>query len=106
MLNNALPIVFVPGHMCDERLFKPQIDHFSPSHEICVGKLTQSNSIENMAEIILRDAPKRFALVGLSMGGIVAMEIFRVAADRVAGIALMNTNYRAEKKIQNSTAIV
>jgi pimeloyl-ACP methyl ester carboxylesterase len=40
--------------------------------------------------------PHRFALAGLSMGGIVAMEILRRAPDRVSRIALMDTSPLAE----------
>lgn len=52
-----------------------------------------------MAELaarVLADAPERFALGGLSMGGILAMEIVRQAPNRVSGLALMDTNPLAE----------
>lgn len=49
-----------------------------------------------LASDVLAYAPERFALAGLSMGGIVGMEILRQAPDRVAGLALMDTNPLAE----------
>jgi pimeloyl-ACP methyl ester carboxylesterase len=50
----------------------------------------------DLAALILRDAPDRFALAGLSMGGIVAMEVLRQAPERVERLALLDTNPRAE----------
>lgn len=52
-----------------------------------------------MAELaadVLQHAPQRFALAGLSMGGIVAMEIMAQAPERVTRLALLDTNPRAE----------
>jgi pimeloyl-ACP methyl ester carboxylesterase len=44
-----------------------------------------------MAEAVLRSAPERFSLVGHSMGGRIALQIYRLAPHRVARIALFNT---------------
>ena len=44
-----------------------------------------------MAEATLAMAPPAFALVGFSMGGYVAFEILRRAADRVERLALVDT---------------
>ena len=61
-----------------------------------VAPLTGRNSIAGQAENVLAHAPPRFALAGLSMGGIVAMEIVRQAPERVSRLALMDTNPLAE----------
>ena len=52
--------------------------------------------MNKMAKAILADAPETFALVGLSMGGIIAFEIMRQAPERVERVALLDTNSRAE----------
>ena len=50
-----------------------------------------------MAKAVLRDVPfERFALAGLSMGGYVCMEIMRQAAQRVSGLALLDTRACAD----------
>ena len=54
------------------------------------------DTIEDIAARVIADAPPRFALAGLSMGGIVAMEILRQAPDMVARLALLDTNPKAE----------
>ena len=95
----AEPLVFLPGMMCDARLFGPQIAELSADMAVTVAPVTQGERIEEIASGLLDLLPKRFALAGLSMGGIVAMEILRRAPDRVTRIALMDTNPLAETPI-------
>lgn len=90
------PLVLLPGMMCDARLFGPQIAEMSADTAVMVAPVTQGERIEEIASSLLDLLPKRFALAGLSMGGIVAMEILRRAPDRVTRIALMDTNALAE----------
>lgn len=90
-------IVFLPGFMCDAHLFKPQIDTLTRAGISCtVGDLSQAGSIERMAELVLKSAPNRFAIAGLSMGGIVAFEIYKQAPERVTHMAFLNTTARAD----------
>lgn len=89
--------MFLPGMMCDARLFAPQIAALSGTRSVMVCALSVQDSIEEMALDVLEQAPDRFALAGLSMGGIVAMEVLRQASERVARVALMDTNPHAEK---------
>ena len=56
-----------------------------------------------MAHAVLDAAPERFALGGLSMGGYVALEIMRVAPERVARLALLDTSARADIPEQTAT---
>lgn len=90
------PLLLLPGMMCDARMFAPQIAALSAGRSLMVPDLSGEESISALAGKVLNEAPPRFALAGLSMGGIVAMEILAQQPERVAGIALMNTNPRAE----------
>ena len=90
------PIVFLPGMMCDARVFEPQITALGRERAVTVAPITVGDSIETIALGLLAQLPEKFALVGLSMGGIVAMEILRRAPDRVSRIALLDTNPLAE----------
>ena len=90
------PILLIPGMMCDARLFAPQIAVFSGSRPVMVVPLRGQASFELFATEILSHAPPQFALAGLSMGGIAAMEIIRQAPGRVTRLALMDTNPLAE----------
>ncbi|MEO1203507.1 MAG: alpha/beta fold hydrolase [Pseudomonadota bacterium] len=87
--------LFLPGMMCDERLFAPQVEALdvAATH----ADTRHADSVADMARQVLAAAPPRFACIGLSMGGILAFEIWRQAPDRVTHLALLDTNPRAEK---------
>lgn len=86
----SFPAVFVPGSLCDSRVFRKQLRDLDA--DCRVADVTLDASIDAMAERLLRSAPLRFTLVGLSLGGIVAAEVIRRAPDRVRGLALIDTN--------------
>ena len=90
------PLVLLPGMMCDERLFAPQISELSKQREVHFAQLSGHETITELATEVLNNAPPVFALAGLSMGGIVAMEVLSQAADRVERLALLDTNPLAE----------
>ncbi|QIE47109.1 alpha/beta fold hydrolase [Pseudohalocynthiibacter aestuariivivens] len=90
------PLVFLPGMICDARVFGPQLTALSPEMAVTVAPITQGDRIEEIASNLLDVLPRKFALAGLSLGGIVAMEVLRRAPDRVSRIALMDTNPLAE----------
>ena len=86
----------IPGMMCDERLFASQINELSKRREVHFAKITDHETISELASDVLNNAPPVFALAGLSMGGIVAMEIVSQAPERVERLALLDTNPLAE----------
>lgn len=94
------PLVLVPGMMCDARVFMPQIVAVSRERPVHVASVTAGETIREMASNVLAEAPPRFALAGLSMGGIVAMEMLRRAPERVSRIALVSTTPLAETPAQ------
>jgi len=96
----AEPLVLIPGMMCDARLFLPQIAALSAQRAISVANVTGQDTIEEMARDVLEAAPERFALLGQSMGGIVAMEVLRRAPERVTRLALVSTSAQAESPAQ------
>ncbi|MGB2440251.1 MAG: alpha/beta fold hydrolase [Candidatus Puniceispirillaceae bacterium] len=84
-------LVLVPGLLCTDILFTPQISALQDEVEISIAKTTGMDSITAMAERLLDEQSGRFILAGLSMGGYVAMETARLAPDRVAGLGLLST---------------
>jgi pimeloyl-ACP methyl ester carboxylesterase len=90
-----IPLLLIPGMMCDERMWGEVASTFAerPVHHALP---VEGSTTTAMASAILRDAPPRFALVGLSMGGIVAMEMLQQAPERIERLALLDTNPRAE----------
>jgi pimeloyl-ACP methyl ester carboxylesterase len=91
-----LPTVFLPGLLCDAGLWRPQIDALAGTVAPMVADLTLDDSIPAMARRALASAPDRFALVALSMGGYVALEIMRQAPERVTRLALLDTSARPD----------
>lgn len=86
------PLILLPGTLLDAELFGHQIAHLADVAEITVGDLAHDDSVAGMAETVLAGAPQRFALAGLSLGGIVAFEIMRRAPELVLRLALLDTN--------------
>lgn len=91
------PLIFLPGMMCDARLFAPQIHAFSGRFPVITMPMGAHDNMAALAADVLAHAPPRFAVAGLSMGGILAMEVLRQAPDRMAGLCLMDTNPLAER---------
>ena len=92
----AEPLVLLPDLMCDARLFGPQIADLSRDMAVMVAPLGGGERVEEVASGLLDVLPRRFALAGLGLGGVVAMELQRRAPDRVARMMLMNTSPLAE----------
>ena len=90
------PVVFLPGMMCDLRLFAWQLLEFGRDRAVTVAPITMGERIEEIASNILDRVPQKFALAGASMGGVVAMEMLRRAPDRITRIALIGSNSLAE----------
>lgn len=91
-----LPTVLVPGLLCSPRLFAEQLPALWRLGPVTVASHHDGDSVAAVADRILAPAPPRFALVGLSMGGYLAFEIVRQAADRVTGLALLDTTARPD----------
>lgn len=92
----SVPLVCIPGFMCDARLFSQQTAAISSHRALMHVPLTRGRSITEMAETILKITPPHFALLGHALGGMVAMEVMRLAADRVTRLALVGTEVLPE----------
>lgn len=90
------PVVFLPGLLCDQALWRPQIDALSDRVAPMVADLTLDDSIQDMAARVLAAAPPTFSLAALSMGGYVALEIMRHSPERVRRLALIDTSARPD----------
>lgn len=88
-------LVLLPGLACDADVWKHLVQSLAGTATVRVVDYGPSDSIEKMAVVALDGAPKRFAVAGHSMGGRVAFEVVRRAPERVAGLAVLDTAYRA-----------
>ena len=101
--SESLSIVLVGGLNCSARLYTPQLPALWQFGPVSIADHRRDDSMAAMARRILAAAPPRFALAGLSMGGYIAFEIIRQAADRVVKLALLDTGAHAE--IPERTAV-
>ncbi|MBK6981393.1 MAG: alpha/beta fold hydrolase [Betaproteobacteria bacterium] len=89
-------LMLVPGLLCDQRLWQAQVEGLRHSAECKVADVAAADSVVAMATAaIAKMPPGPFAVAGLSMGGYVALEV-RQAPNRVIGLALLDTNARAD----------
>lgn len=82
-------LLFLPGLICDARVFAPQLSAFAGSR--AVNGYGLADSLPAMARVALEQAPDRFDLFGHSMGGRIALEVYRLAPERVRRLALSST---------------
>lgn len=88
--------VFVPGLLCTQTLFAPQIGALEGTLDISIGDHRLDETLSGVAARILDNAPDRFIYAGLSMGGYVGFEVMRQAPERVTALILLNTSARAD----------
>ncbi|MHA3104793.1 alpha/beta fold hydrolase [Acinetobacter sp. ANC 3791] len=96
MLSPLPTVVFIPGLLNDEKLWQHQTNALSQHMNVMIADLSQDDNLPAMAKRILNQAPEKFALVGLSMGGYVAFEVLRQAPKRVIKLALFDTSARPD----------
>ena len=96
----GLHTVFIPGLLCSARLYDPILPTAWAYGAVTVADSRRDDTIHGMAARLLDDAPERFVLVGLSMGGYVAHEVMRLAPERVSGLALISTSARPDSAEQ------
>jgi pimeloyl-ACP methyl ester carboxylesterase len=82
-------LLFLPGLACDARIYAPQLAAFPDSR--AVDGYGTADTLAEMARLALDHAPESFDLLGHSMGGRVALEVFRLAPERVRRLALVST---------------
>jgi pimeloyl-ACP methyl ester carboxylesterase len=105
-MQHKLPLLFLPGLLNSSKIWRDQVEKLADLTTSIVGDLTVADSISGLAEAVLADAPDRFALAGLSMGGYVAFEIIRTAPDRVERLALLDTTARPDAAEQSAKRTV
>lgn len=92
-----IPVLFLPGLLCDAALYGPQLEDLVGVADMRVADLTRHDTMPAQAADAIAQAPwPRFAVGGLSMGGYVAHEILRQAPGRVSALALIDTSARPD----------
>ena len=95
-MTSSLSLVLVPGLLCSARLYTPQVEGLWPHGPVTVADHRRDADVAAIAARILADAPPRFALAGLSMGGYIAFAMLRQAPERIAKLVLLDTSARPD----------
>lgn len=88
--------VLVPGLLCSPRLYTPLLPTVWAHGAATIADTRRDETIAGMADRLLATAPERFALVAVSMGGYVALEVARRAPERITALGLISTSARPD----------
>ena len=95
-MDNSMPILLIPGLVSSARIYAPVVPALWRFGPVTIANHIRDDNMGAIARRILAEAPPRFALAGHSMGGYIAFEIMRQAPERVAKLALINTQARPD----------
>ena len=101
-MSEPLPVVLIPGLLDSARLYAPQLPGLWRRGPVMVADHTRDDSFGAIVGRLLANAPPRFALAGLSMGGYLCFEVLRQAPERVVKLALLDTSARADTPEQSA----
>ncbi len=94
---SAKPVLYIlPGLLCDGSIFEAQKRDLADICEVRTPHFGGFDSIVAMAQSVIDDAPPKFSLAGFSMGGRVALQVMRLAGERVERLCLFDTGATAE----------
>lgn len=101
-MTQGLPLVLVPGLLCSARLYAAQVEALWPRGPVTIADHKRDDDMTAIAQRILANAPPRFALAGLSMGGYIALAMMRLAPERIDRLALLDTSARPDNPDQKA----
>lgn len=85
------PVIYLlPGLLCDQDVWQYQQAALGAEAEVRIPDFRGMDSLRKMADMVLKDAPERFSVVGHSMGGRVGLEIINKAPERVQHLVLIS----------------
>ncbi|MFC7519638.1 alpha/beta fold hydrolase [Xanthomonas populi] len=90
-LSPTPPVLLLCGLLCDASIWEHQRAVLAELAEVQVLDFRDLTTLSAMAAYVLERAPHRFALAGHSMGARVALEVLRLAPERVHRLALLDT---------------
>jgi pimeloyl-ACP methyl ester carboxylesterase len=102
------PLLLVPGVLCSPRLFAAQTAALADTADIVVpdwrrAPLSIWDNWRSAARWVVDQMPARtFALAGLSLGGMMAVEIMQFAAERVTRLALLDTVMSSQNEAERA----
>lgn len=103
-----MTIILIPGLMSDAHIWSGQIAALSRIAPVHVARTDGATTLGEMADRILAATAGPIAIAGHSMGGRVALELWRKAPGRISRLALVDTgaNGPADSEREGRLALV
>lgn len=101
--DNRFTLVFMPGMLNTKKVWSHQQKKLEKHYKIIHADVYQDDDLVRMARRIYTKITGKMILIGLSLGGYCALEIFKQQPRRIAGIALFGTRARAPTQTQAAT---
>ncbi len=99
------PLVLIPGLTCTAELYQPQWRVLGVGRQVMVADHRRDDTLGAIITRLLSDAPPRFAVCGLSMGGTLAFELMRRAPERVTRLAVLDATAKPASPDKNAVRI-
>jgi pimeloyl-ACP methyl ester carboxylesterase len=84
-------LVLLPGLVCDETVWRHAQAALSPRIRTHIADYGHRDSLVEMARDVLAQVPGELSVAGHSMGGRIALEMWRAAPERIQALALLDT---------------
>ncbi len=81
--------------MCDENIWKFQIKELRKKYKVIFAKLRKGETVKEYSSNIIKSLPKKFSIIGFSMGGFIALDLSLNHPERVEKLILVGTNGRS-----------
>jgi len=91
MSEDMSELLLLSGLLSDDTPWLDVAGRLSAACRVRIISFESCNSLGEMAERVLLNAPEQFALAGHSMGGRVALEVWRRTPGRISALGLLNT---------------
>jgi pimeloyl-ACP methyl ester carboxylesterase len=101
-------LVCLAGLLCDQRMWQSVAAQLANDVDVEIISFAGFDDLTDMARSVLSSIEGDFALAGHSMGGRVALEIYRLAPQRVTRLALLNTGVhpKSDKEIPGRMRLI
>lgn len=89
-------LLVIPGIGMDARAFAPLVAEMSRNRPVQVALPIGAQNVPDMARNILSMAPPAFVCLGHGLGAFVAMELARIAPERITALVLVAASAQSE----------
>ncbi|MBV52650.1 MAG: hypothetical protein CL816_01130 [Coxiellaceae bacterium] len=101
----TMSIIFIPGLLCDERVWSPIYNVLSDSCHCYIASWENGDTVPAFIERVLNMSPGKIYIFGHAMGGMLALLIALYAPERVGGLCIVNSSADADSPDERESRI-